>query len=201
MQIQPINIDFTKINTGVINTSFLRTHYNNHYLGYIKNINELLTTKAWLKSIQSLEELIYIADPTQSLYNNAAQIWNHEFFFMQFSNNPQHKIGAKLEYLISGKYDSVKEFINDCIIKGLNHFGSGYLWIYLNEHGSFTIETGNNAENLVKRKKCIPILCVDLWEHSYYLSHGANRKQYLIDLFETAIDWNIIENRIKIELP
>lgn len=197
--IQPINIDFSKIDTGVVNTKFLRTHYTNHYLVYIKNINNYLKENIWTDNIYSLEELIYSARPNLYLYNNAAQIWNHEFFFTQFSSKPNHKIGPKLEYFIYSKYDSIENFIKDCITKGSNHFGSGYLWIYLDERMSFIIETGNNAENLVKRKKCIPILCIDLWEHSYYLSHNSNKKQYLIDLFETAIDWSLIENRLKVE--
>lgn len=198
LNIQPIKINFDTINTGVIDTSFLKIHYEDHYLGYIKNINEFLEINTWTKSIKSIEELISVAVPNQYLYNNAAQIWNHELFFMQFSSNPNHKIGPKLEYFIFGKYDSVQDFIDDCINKGVKHFGSGYLWVYFNERGSFTVETGNNAENLVKRKKCIPILCIDLWEHSYYLSHGSNRRQYLIDLFETAIDWDVVENKLKI---
>lgn len=198
MQIQPININFSKIDTGVINTNLLRIHYMNHYLTYITNVNKYLNNNSWTNDIKSLEELIDIAKPNQYLYNNAAQIWNHEFFFTQFSSNPNNNIGPKLKYY--SRYNSINELFKDCVDLGVSHFGSGYLWAYLNAYGIFTLDTSNNAENLVKRKKCIPIFCIDLWEHSYYLSHGSNKKQYLIDLFETAIDWDIIENRIKTKL-
>lgn len=197
--ITPIILPSFDIAHPAILENAFRIHYEQHYLKYVNNTNDLIQSQAWIKNSDSLEDLIIILDPYSDFYNNAAQVWNHEFFFKQFSKNPNHKIGPKLECLIAGKFNSEEDFIKECINKGLSQFGSGYLWVYINEYGLFTIETGNNAENLVKRKKCNPILCIDLWEHSYYLDYQSARKNYLENIFK-VIDWDIIEKRIKYEL-
>lgn len=197
--ITPITLSSFDIAQPAISENAFKTHYEQHYLKYVNNTNDLMQSQSWIKSSDSLKDLIILLDPHSDFYNNAAQVWNHEFFFKQFSKNPKHEFGPKLEYFVSRKFDSNEEFIKECINKGIKHFGSGYLWVYLNEYGLFTIETGNNAENLVKRKRCSPIFCIDLWEHSYYLDYQSNRKDYLEKVFQ-VIDWDVIEKRIKYEL-
>lgn len=193
--ITPIEITDFSAAYPAIGIAAFRTHYEQHYLKYVHNLNKIIINSNWFKNTDTIENLISIANPYGDLYNNAAQVWNHEFFFNQFTNNPEHKITPKLEYLIHGRYDSINNFIKDCIKTGSSHFGSGYLWVYLDEKFRLIVETKNNAENLVKCKRCIPILCIDLWEHSYYLDYLNDRTVYLEQVFN-RIDWNVIENRL-----
>lgn len=193
--ITPIKITNFSIAYPAIGNSALRIHYEQHYLKYIHNLNKIIDNNNWIKKTDSIEMLILIADPYGDLYNNAAQVWNHEFFFNQFTDNAEHEVGPKFEYLIHSRYDSIENFIKDCIKVSSSHFGSGYLWVYLDERFRLIVETGNNAENLVKRKRCTPILCIDLWEHSYYVDYLSDRISYIKSIIN-QINWNVIENRL-----
>lgn len=194
--ITPITLPSFDLLEPVISKEALQIHYTQYYLKYVERVNEFYQSHSWVSNTDTLEDLILILDPNQGPYNNASQVWNHEFFFTQFTRNKNTQIGKKFERILNtSRYKSIQNFIDNCIRISSLHFGSGYLWVYLDEDRRLVVETGNNAENLVKRRRCIPILCIDLWEHSYYSNYYSDRALY-VEKILIQIDWNIIETRL-----
>ena len=125
--------------------------------------------------------------------NNAAQAWNHIFYFFQFSPNGLKEPGGKLRAKIDETFGSFEEFKKKFEEAGATLFGSGWVWLSADSDGKLFITQGRNAENpLTTGLK--PILTFDVWEHAYYLDYQNLRAQYLHRLWD-IIDWDIIEVR------
>lgn len=171
----------------------LNNHYKNHYLIYIDKVNLISENYTWLKG-SSIENIIQIARLYGDLYNNAAQVYNHELFFEQFTVTPEYLDITSIKDFLETKELTLEEFKKAIVNKSQELFGSGYLWVYLDEDKTLKIDIGVNAENLVRRKKCVPLIVIDLWEHSYYLKY-RERALYVLDVIDN-INWSIILDRI-----
>ena len=139
----------------------------------------------------ALEQII--CNSEGKLFNNAAQAWNHIFYFFQFSPNGLKEPGGKLRAKIDETFGSFEEFKKKFEEAGATLFGSGWVWLSADSDGKLFITQGRNAENpLTTGLK--PILTFDVWEHAYYLDYQNLRAQYLHRLWD-IIDWDIIEVR------
>lgn len=140
---------------------------------------------------QPLEDIILSADG--AIYNNAAQAWNHEFLFEEFSPNPQAKPSGELLEAINrdfGSFDELKVQMNRAAA-GL--FGSGWVWLAEDPSGRLAIVSEQNAGNPM-RHGMKPLLTFDVWEHAYYIDY-RNRRADAVDALWGIVDWKVVGDR------
>lgn len=167
----------------------LRYHHDKHYAGYVAKLNELILDTPY--EGQPLEDIILAADG--AVYNNAAQAWNHAFYFEQLSPDPQRMpTGALADAVVRtfGSVDALRERMNR---EAVGLFGSGWVWLAADRQGGLVIISGPNAGNPL-RQGLVPLLCIDVWEHAYYIDYRNRRADAVAALWD-RIDWKTVGER------
>ena len=167
----------------------LDLHYNKHYKTYLDNLNKLISNSDYKNA--PLEVIIidsYKIPEHKSIYNNASQVWNHQFFWNSLSPHRNKKLSTKLQKQIEEAFGSYDDFSNEFKSKSLGQFGSGWCWV-VQKGGKLEIVTTSNADNPISLGLGQPVICIDVWEHAYYLDY-KNRRDCFIDAFlEHMINW------------
>ena len=173
-----------------ISEKTLRFHYEKHHAGYVNTTNTLIAGSD-LEN-KSLREIILTAASDTvytKLFNNAAQSWNHDFYWESLTPEAsKHIISGELQAQIDKDFGGITELQDLLIEKGLQQFGSGWLWLVATKGGLKVLTTSNANTPLVKLDQT-PLLCVDLWEHAYYLDYQNLRTDYLIGLIQNLLNW------------
>lgn len=164
-------------------------HYGKHHQAYINNLNKLIEGTEFENL--DLEDIILNADG--GIFNNAAQTWNHTFYFGQLSPNPKTAPEGELSVAIDSAFGSLEKFKEDFGKAGATLFGSGWVWLAKNADGNLEIIKTSNAENPMTEGYS-PLLVCDVWEHAYYIDYQNKRPDYLSS-FWNVFDWSVIENR------
>ncbi|MCH5222318.1 MAG: superoxide dismutase [Muribaculaceae bacterium] len=172
-----------------ISRQTLEFHYGKHEKAYIDNLNRLIKGTKYENA--DLTDIITHADG--ALFNNAAQAWNHIFYFASFAPDGQHEPSGNLKSAIVRDFDSVDNFKKKFVDAGANLFGSGWVWLSADNNGKLIITQGPNAQNPL-RDNLTPLLTFDVWEHAYYLDYQNRRADALNKLWD-IVDWKIIESR------
>lgn len=184
----PLNYDIAALEPH-ISEQTLMYHHGKHLAAYVKKLNELIIGTRF--EGMPLREIVCQSDGT--IFNNAAQTWNHQFYFEQFSPKPtKEPTGYLLEAIEEhfGGVESLKETLNN---EALILFGSGWVWLVTDDDGNLSIEsTANAATPLTEGKQ--PLLTIDLWEHAYYIDH-RNARAGGIKSFWEVLDWAVIDKR------
>lgn len=182
-----------------IDTKTMMLHHDKHLGAYVNNLNAYLETQPQLQTL-SLEELLTKHSKNQTILNNAGGVYNHRFFFESLRPGiSQITIGLSSKLLQAfqrsyGTFDSFKEHFSKA---AMSVFGSGYAWLCLNPNCQLEIITTANQENpLTKNNKLCPLLCIDVWEHAYYLKHYNERANYIKNFFY-LVDWVKVSNRME----
>ena len=173
-----------------ISEKTLRFHYEKHHAGYVNTTNALI--KGTELENKSLKQIVLTAASDTiytKLFNNAAQSWNHEFYWKSLTPDAS-KNSPSLELLeqINKDFGSLEELQNLLIDKGLNQFASGWLWL-VKEKENLKVMTTSNAETPLTKTQLTPLLCVDVWEHAYYLDYQNLRKDYLTGVVQKLLNW------------
>lgn len=164
-------------------------HYGKHLRTYLDNINRLAIGTPY--EDMHLKDIIRSADG--ALYNNAAQAWNHILFFRGLS--PVAKpMGEALNQAITLKWGRFENFQKEFSAAAVNLFGSGWVWLALDNSNELHILSMPNAGNPVT-EDMRPLLCIDVWEHAYYLDYQNRRADY-VEAFWKIVDWQHIEERM-----
>jgi len=164
-------------------------HYGKHHQAYVNNLNNLIPGTKF----QELDLESVIKEAEGGIFNNAAQIWNHTFYFTSFSPNGLKEPTGKIAEAINKDFGSFSEFKDKFSKAAMTLFGSGWAWLARNKEGNlFIIQEGNAGNPLTKG--LIPLLTCDVWEHAYYLDYQNKRQEY-IDNFWKIVDWKIIDSR------
>lgn len=176
----------------VINEETLEYHYWKHHKAYVDKLNSLTpwTEFEW----KSLEEIIKTA-PSGAIYNNAAQIWNHNFYWKclrspKEKNLPSGELLQKIEQTFES-FENFKNLISDSAI---NNFGSGWTWLVKTKEWNLKIINTSNAWNPMG-DWYIPLLTIDIWEHAYYIQHRNARANYVQSLF-SLINWDFVAQNL-----
>ncbi len=167
----------------------LEYHYGKHLQTYINNLNNLVIGTKYENS--PLEYIVSNADGP--LFNNAAQAWNHTFFFESFSPTPQQAPTGKLLEAINRDFGSFDAFKEQFTKAAVGIFGSGWAWLVTNDAGVLSIVSESNAGNPLT-KGLRPLLTCDVWEHAYYIDYRNSRPNFL-NAFWNVVDWEKIEKR------
>ncbi|MBO8415556.1 MAG: superoxide dismutase [Proteobacteria bacterium] len=165
-------------------------HHGKHLQTYIDTTNKLVAGSDY--EGKSLEEIVMTA--SGPLFNNAAQAWNHEFYFKCIS--PEKKeIPAALKALIEQNFNSVEEFKEKFIASAVGNFGSGWTWLMQTGPNKLKIMNTSNAGNPMV-DGFTPLLTVDVWEHAYYLDFQNRRADYL-KAFMEYVNWDFVAANLK----
>lgn len=164
-------------------------HHDKHLVAYVNKTLELIQGTSFADA--TLEQIILSADG--ALLNNAAQVWNHNFYFEQFSPTPQQKPEGNLLKAIDTTFGSYKKLQERMTAEALSLFGSGWVWLASDAHGKLKIVSKSNAGNPLM-DGLYPLLAIDVWEHAYYIDHRNARVEGVNALWK-IIDWKIIDQR------
>lgn len=165
-------------------------HYGKHHATYVTNLNNL--AKGTEYENLSLEDVVKKA-PAGPIFNNAAQIWNHDFYFLGFKPagaGGGGKPSGALAAAIDKQFGSFEEFQKQFDAKAAGTFGSGWAWLCKKADGSLSLEsTSNAATPLTQGMK--PLLTCDVWEHAYYIDYRNSRPNYLKG-FWAIVNWDFV---------
>lgn len=161
-------------------------HYGKHLQTYIDNLNKFIIGTEFEN--MPLEDIVKKSDGV--VFNNAAQVWNHTFFFRLLT--PEHKkMSENLGKMICNNFVSIDNFKEQFFKSATSLFGSGWVWLAKNKDGKLEILSESNAGNPLQ-KNLIPIMTIDVWEHAYYIDYRNRRADYLNAVWN-MIDWDIVE--------
>ena len=173
----------------VISKQTVELHYNKHHQAYVDNLNKLVVGTKFENA--DLETIVKESDG--AIFNNAGQTLNHNLYFTSFSPNGGGEPKGKLAEAINSKFGSFEKFKEEFIAAGLGVFGSGWVWLAKDNNGNLSIEKESNAGNPMT-KGLVPVLGLDVWEHSYYLDYQNRRADHLKEVWK-IIDWNAVGSR------
>jgi Fe-Mn family superoxide dismutase len=166
-----------------ISKETLEYHYGKHHSAYVTNLNNLVKGTEFESS--SLEDIV--KKSTGGVFNNAAQIWNHTFYWHCLSPNGGGAPSGKLADAINAKFGSFDAFKEAFTKSAIGNFGSSWTWLVKKTDGSVDIvNTSNAATPLTTQDK--PLLTCDLWEHAYYIDYRNARPKY-IETFWNLVNW------------
>ena len=173
----------------IISRDTIRVHYGKHELGYINKLNDMIAGTEY--ETMSLEDII--RSSSGSLFNNAAQVWNHQFYFLTFTPHiRRHPVGA-LATAIERHWETFETFCEVFMQSGMSLFGSGWVWLCSDDEGHLGIRALSNAGNPLT-EGLIPLLTFDVWEHAYYIDYRNRRDAHLHNLWQ-LVDWSVVESR------
>ena len=172
----------------VMSARTLRFHHDKHHAGYVKALNELLEDTR--KPDPALEAVILDAAKADNrkLFNNAAQVWNHSFFWLSMTPKLERPTGP-LATAIDKSFGDLVGLKSALVDAGTGHFGSGWVWLIADQQGDLTVRTTHDADDNLGQSGATPLLVCDLWEHAYYLDHQNDRKGFLEGWFEALPNW------------
>ncbi len=173
-----------------ISARTVQYHWNIHTRTYIDNLNRLAAASDFART--STEDIIRVADPGP-LYNNAAQAWNHIFYFFGLSPAGGGEPTGDLAEAMKRDFGSFEQFYDAFTDAGTAVFGSGWVWLTADASRHLAIHAGSNAFNPL-RQGLVPLLTADVWEHAYYLDY-QNRRSEALRRLANVIDWRTVENR------
>ncbi len=165
----------------VISAETLSYHYGKHHQGYVNKLNKALDD-----SDVTLESLIKNAEG--GTFNNAAQIWNHDFYWNSLSPDGGGDPDGELKSALIDSFGSVDAFRKEFAEAAKGQFGSGWAWLVSDDNGRLSIQSTSDAENPI-REGFKPILTLDVWEHAYYLDYQNERARYVEACIEHLLNW------------
>jgi len=175
-------------------------HYDKHYAGYVKKANRMILKGSF--GGKSPEEVIQstAGDPSQAaVFNNAAQAWNHAFFFRCLKPGGGGDPEGVLAEMIAAEFGSFANFKKVFLTAAGDRFGSGWVWLVL-EEGSLAVVTSANADTPLAHG-LVPLFTVDLWEHAYYLDYQNRRLDFVTEVLENLANWDFVAAQLELALP
>ncbi|MDD3007978.1 MAG: superoxide dismutase [Arcobacter sp.] len=167
----------------------LEFHYGKHHQTYVNNLNNLIAGTKF----EDLSLVNIILESDGGIFNNAAQVYNHDFFWNGLTPT-QGEIPASVEEALTKAFGSVDKFKEEFTAKAVGHFGSGWAWLVQDENQDLKIVTTINAQNpLTNNLK--PILVCDVWEHAYYIDVRNARPKFL-ENFWKLVNWDFVAKNL-----
>ena len=174
-----------------ISAETLEFHYGKHHAAYVANLNKLIPGTEFADL--SLEDIIKKA--SGGIFNNAAQVWNHSFYWNCLSPKGGGEPTGALAEAINKAFGTFAAFKEKLSTAAATQFGSGWAWLVKNADGSLAIEQTSNAGNPLKDGKK-PILTIDVWEHAYYIDYRNARPKY-VEAFWKLVNWEFAGSNYK----
>lgn len=173
-----------------ISAETLHFHHDKHMAAYVDKLNSLIVDTPFANAT-SLEEVVLQSEG--AIFNNAAQAWNHKFYFDQFTSKPKQMPEGELAKAIEKKFGSVEKLKEQMERDAVALFGSGWVWLAADKHGELAIISKCNAGNPLT-EGMYPLLTIDVWEHAYYIDHH-NARAASVKALWNVLCWSKIERR------
>ena len=169
----------------------MRTHHDKHHAKYVENLNKFLADKG--ESPATLESVVKsaAAGSEKKLFNNAAQAWNHGFFWECMTPQPIQPAG-ELKSAVDEAFGGLDGLKTKFVDEGANHFASGWAWLIARGPQLEIIST-HDAATPITEDGVTPLLVCDVWEHAYYLDHKQDRIGFLQQWFDKLANWRFVE--------
>lgn len=174
----------------IISAKTIQFHHGKHEATYVTNTNKLVEGTQF--EDKSLVEIVRGSEG--ALFNNAAQVWNHHFYFEGFTAERGLKPEGVLLVEIEKKWGSFEQFKEEFVNNGVGQFGSGWVWLVKDLKDGLKIVKTGNASTPLTDINLVPLLCFDVWEHAYYLDYQNRRADSLKALWD-IVNWRIVEKR------
>lgn len=170
-----------------ISKETLEFHYGKHHQTYVTKLNGLVPGTEF--EGKTLEEVVKAS--SGGVFNNAAQIWNHSFYWNCLSPNGGGEATGAIAEAINAAFGSFDKFKEEFTNSAINNFGSSWTWLVKNADGSVAIVNTSNAATPLTDEGATPLLTVDLWEHAYYIDYRNARPAYM-DAFWKLVNWEFV---------
>ena len=179
----------------LISERTLSFHYGKHHKTYVDKLNDAIQGTQFAS--MSLEEIIQASAGKKEqvfIFNNAAQVWNHEFYWESMKPQGGGQPSSAVQRLIEGNFGSLEGFIQSFKQAGAKQFGSGWTWLVESNSKLEIMSTANADLPLVHNKKAL--LVVDVWEHAYYLDYQNKRPDYLSEFTNKLLNWDFVDRNL-----
>ena len=179
----------------VISADTLRLHYGKHHKGYVDTLNKLIAGSelAGLSLEQLINETAGKADKA-AIFNNAAQTWNHTFYWRSLRAKGGGEPPASLKQKIEATFGTVEACKKELATAATAQFGSGWAWLVLEGDKLKVVKTGNAENPLTRGAK--PLLVIDVWEHAYYIDYQNRRADYVNAVLDKLVNWSFAADNI-----
>jgi len=171
-------------------------HYEKHHKGYLEKLEKLVRGKP--EADESLEDLIRTA--RGDVFNNAAQVWNHNFYWLSMRPGGGGEPTGELATRIDASFGSYIEFRAQFTEAAVGEFGSGSTWLVQGPSGGLVVCNSNDAENPLQRD-LVPLLTLDVWEHAYYLDYRNERARYVEKFLDHLLNWDFVATNLTLAPP
>ncbi|WP_425404745.1 superoxide dismutase [Hwanghaeella sp.] len=178
-----------------ISANTLSFHHGKHHNTYVTNLNNLVKdTDLAGKSLEEIVKAVAGDASKAGIFNNAAQVWNHTFYWHSMSPNgggaPTGAIAAKIDADLGG-YD---KFVEEFKAAATTQFGSGWAWLVL-DGGKLKVTKTGNADSPIAHGQT-PLLTIDVWEHAYYLDFQNRRPDYIATFLDNLVNWDFVNKNL-----
>ena len=195
VELPPLPYDYTALEPH-IGEQTLRIHHDKHHAKYVDNCKVAIKGTD-LENADLVTILRKAYGTNQGLFNNAAQSWNHTFYWHCMKPNGGGKPSGKLVTLIDTKFGSFEKFREEFINAGMTAFGSGWAWLVWTPSGLKVTKT-IGADNPLTEEGSVPLLTMDVWEHAYYLNYQNMRQTYEETFFDKLINWDFVSTQLPV---
>jgi Superoxide dismutase len=173
----------------IISEKTISFHYGKHHQTYVNNLNGMIDGTEFENA--DLETIVKKSEGP--IFNNAAQIWNHTFYFLSLTPNKGSVPSPELTKAIAASWDTLENFKAEFNKAAVSVFGSGWAWLVKDADGKLSIVKESNAGNPITRG-LVPLLTFDVWEHAYYLDYQNRRADYVSALWD-LVNWKVVSDR------
>ena len=174
-----------------ISKETLEYHYGKHHNAYVTNLNKMI--EGTPQAGKNLEDIVRSAEG--GMFNNAAQVWNHTFYWHCLSPDGGSEPPAALADALTTAFGSVDKFREEFSAKAATLFGSGWAWLVKTKDGKLALEQTSNAGTPLTGDST-PLLTCDVWEHAYYIDYRNARPKY-IEAFWNLVNWEFVAKNLK----
>lgn len=192
LALMPLPYDLDAL-APAISADTLAVHHGKHHKAYVDKVNAAVAGGPLAE--RPLEAIIAAArDKDGGLFNNAAQSWNHGFYWMSMTPNACDPDNALAEVL-RRDFGSIDKAVAELASRGAGHFASGWTWLAADRNGRLSIEETHDADTLADNEDKAPLLVIDVWEHAYYLDYKNMRPDYLAAVTGALLNWDFASAR------
>lgn len=194
-ELPPLPFDYTALEPHV-SKSTLEFHHDKHHAAYVKKYNDMVKgTDMESKSIEEVIKATYNDSSKAGIFNNAAQAWNHTFYWNCIKPSGGGQPSGALADKIAADFGSFDKFKEEFATAAATQFGSGWAWLVLDK-GTLKVAKTSNAENPIAMG-LTPLLTIDVWEHAYYLDYQNKRPDYIETFISSLINWDFVTEQMK----
>jgi Fe-Mn family superoxide dismutase len=193
-ELPPLPYDYSALDP-YISKSTLEFHHDKHHAAYVKKFNDAVQgTELDSMSIEEVIKTVAGDAEKTGIFNNAAQAWNHTFYWNCMKPSGGGTPNGALADKIKADFGSFEQFVEAFKTAGATQFGSGWAWLVL-ENGTLKVTKTLNADNPITSGQ-VPLLTMDVWEHAYYLDYQNARPQYIETFLNNLVNWEFVADNL-----